>query len=390
MTRVNSLGGKTVLAVAHVAGMVDMVALPLWVGNLMQYYGLSPVQAGMTVTLFLFSVVIASAVIAPRFDRLIHRPAVAAGFVVAAAAFFAAAQLQMDSGSFSRLVVVHLIAGLGVGTALSVTHGNIGRADNPHRLFGMVNVALGVFGILFFATLPQLVTVYGAQSMFLVFSGAMALAAIITGLFFPKVEKPAVIETAARPAAPMPKAVWFLIATVICLTFNQAMVFSFMERIGAARGFEPGDINIILVALGVINLLPGGIAAVLQRRLSPIVVGVTGCSLQALLALILSNSDAFLPYAFAASIYVSTVIFTHTFLFGLLARLDGSGRAASATPAMAMIGSATGPAVGGAIVAGFGYGGLGVAAVLVSAMAVGLLAALRLRLTRDTVAVPAE
>ena len=63
------------------------------------------------------------------------------------------------------------------------------------------------------------------------------------------------------------------------------------------------------------------------------------------------------------------MIFTHTFAFGLLARLDLSGRAVAATPAMIMIGPAIGPILGGTLVKGVGYSGLGVAAVVVDAVA---------------------
>ena len=64
------------------------------------------------------------------------------------------------------------------------------------------------------------------------------------------------------------------------------------------------------------------------------------------------------------------VIFTHTFLFGLLSKLDPTGRATAATPAMMMVGSCIGPVLGGAIVAGLGYPGLGWAASAVAAVAV--------------------
>lgn len=38
---------------------------------------------------------------------------------------------------------------------------------------------------------------------------------------------------------PIPKAAWFAIATVVFLTLNYAMIFSFIERMGAAQGFAP-------------------------------------------------------------------------------------------------------------------------------------------------------
>jgi predicted MFS family arabinose efflux permease len=382
MANSNSVGGKVVLSIGHVAGMIDMVALPLWIGNLMQHYGFSPVQAGLTVTLFLFSVVIASTIVAPIFDRIPHRLGVAGGFAIAAAAFLVTSRLPVEASSLTAIIALHVVAGLGTGTALSITHGNIGRTENPHRLFGTVNVALGVLGVFFFAGLPQLVEHFSASAMFLVFGATMATACVVTALFFPVAGATASnhAAVAAQSRGPAPKAVWFLIGVVICLTFNQAMVFSFLERIGAARGFATEQVNIVLIALGFVNLLPGALAAILQKRLSPLVVGFSGPVLQAVLALTLSNSPAFVPYAVAASVYVSIVIFTHTFLFGLLARLDQSGRAVSATPAMMMIGSCTGPAVGGAIVSGFGYGALGIAATIVSVLALSLLVGVKAQL----------
>jgi len=66
------------------------------------------------------------------------------------------------------------------------------------------------------------------------------------------------------------------------------------------------------------------------------------------------------------------MIFTHTFAFGWLARLEPSGRLVAATPAMLMTGSAIGPLLGGALVGGLGYGALGVAALVLGAIGAAL------------------
>ena len=63
------------------------------------------------------------------------------------------------------------------------------------------------------------------------------------------------------------------------------------------------------------------------------------------------------------------MIFTHTFAFGMLARIDRTGRAVAATPAMLMTGAAIGPVLGGTLVKVSGYGSLGIAAVLIAAAA---------------------
>jgi predicted MFS family arabinose efflux permease len=372
MSTTDSFAGKTVLTLAHVAGMVDMVALPVWIGALMQYYKYSPSQAGLTVTLFLLGVVLASVFFAPSFNRLPRRVAATGGFAVAALAFFIASRQPIGVDGFQLLAALHAIAGLGVGCALTFTHGSIGRSANPHRLFAVVNIVLGVFAVLFLGGVPQLIQRVDASMLFTVIASTMALAALVMALAFPTISDSQRGVGTAAPLASVrvPGAAWFTIGVVMCLTLNQAMVFSFVERIGAERGFGVDRVNGVLIALGLVNLTPGLLAALLQKKWSPVAVGIAGPIGQALLALVMSSALAFAPYALAASLYVFMVIFTHTFLFGLLSKLDPSGRTAAATPAMMMVGSCIGPALGGEIVQTLGYRGLGWAACVVAFIAV--------------------
>lgn len=393
MTTTNSFGGKAVLTFAHVAGMVDMVALPVWIGALVQHYGYNAQQAGITVTLFLMGVVVASLLISPRFNRLPRKPLTAGGFALAAVAFFFAARLPVAVASFQSLAVLHVVAGLGVGCALSFTHGCIGRSANPHRLFAVANVALGVFAVFFLGGVPQLILQVGASSLFWVCAGLMALGAVVAALGFPDVAPAADAALAASAvslaAKRIPAAAWIVAGVVVCLTLNQSMVFAFIERIGIDKGFGADRVNAVLIALGIVNLTPGLLAALLQKRLSPLLVGMLGPIGQAVLALTIVNATSFAPYAVATSLYVFMVIFTHAFLFGLLARLDPTGRAVAATPAMMMIGSCIGPALAGGLVHGIGYPAVGVAVCVVTVTAVVAMTQVR-RLLRNPSGMPAS
>ena len=371
MTTTDTWQGKTVLTFAHTAGMVDLVALPLWIGALMQYYRFSPAQAGLTVTTFLLGVVAASMIFAPRFNRMPRRATVTVGFTVAALAFSGASVQPAGAQSLLPLAALHLIAGLGVGCALSFTHGCIGRSANPHRLFAVVSAVMGLFAVIFLATVPQLMLRNGGQILFFVFAAGMAVAAAVASVGFPSpgARGPDAPRNASEADARIPRIGWIVIAVVVCLTLNQAMVFSFVERIGEARGFGTERVNSVLVTLGLVNLIPGVLAALLQKRWSASAVGMAGPACQAVLALVISSATVFAAYAVATSLYVFIVIFTHTFLFGLLARLDRSGRAVAATPAMMMVGSCIGPALGGGLVQTIGYPALGWTACVVGLVA---------------------
>jgi predicted MFS family arabinose efflux permease len=366
MITTNSWRGRAALMAGHCAGMVDLVALPVWVGTLISVYRFDPQQAGLMATLFLAGAVLASLLLAPRFNRLNGRLVATLGFG-AAAVGFAIASTTMD---FATLVALHALAGIAAGAALSVTHGTIARSANPHRLFAIVGIALGVFAIAFLGATPQLVAAAGGPALFRVFAGVMAVGAMLALLAFPAPDAPDEGHTRGAPTGPLPGAVWFGVAGVACMGLVQSMTFSFLERVGSDRGFGLPAVTGVLIALGIVNLFPSALAALLEKRWSARRVLLVGPVLQALLVVVIMNSPTFAPYAAAAAVFAAVMIFTHTFGFGVLARLDPSGRALAATPAMLMFGAAIGPILGGTLVKALGYGSLGVAALAIDAVAV--------------------
>lgn len=380
---VESRRGRAALMVAHCAGMVDLVALSVWVGALVTHYGFDPQQAGGLPTLFLAGAVLASVALAPRIRRLRGRWVAGIGFGLSALAFWAAA----GATAWSQLAVLHGVAGMATGAALSVTHGTIARSANPHRLFAIVGMGLGVFAVVFLAATPQLIAARGGPALFCAFAGIMAVGAVVALLAFP-INGPASPVLPAATPAPLPRVVWFGIIGIACMTLVQAMTFSFLEGVGMHRGFERASINGVLIALGLVNLLPAALAALLQKRLSARQVLLVGPLLQLALAAAILLSPQFAPYAFGAAFLAAVMIFTHTFAFGLLARLDQSGRALAATPAMLMVGSAIGPVLGGTLVKNFGYEAVALCAACLAVVAVYCFARLP-ALPRTPVVIPA-
>jgi len=363
---IESRRGRAALMAAHCVGMVDLVALPIWVGTLIAHYRLDPQKAGMLATLFLAGMVVASVLVAPRLQRLSGRAVAALGFGAAAAGFLAAS----TAADFSTLAILHLAAGLANGAALSVTHGTIARSARPHRLFAIASISLGVFGVAFLAVTPQVIGKIGGTGLFLAFAAVMAAAAAISLLAFPSPDTAGRIALPTAPASPLPASVWLGIAGIACMTIVQAMTFSFLERVGSDRGFERQAINAMLIALGLVSLLPPALAALLEKRWNARTVLLLGPVLQAILCALIMTATTFPAYAVAASVFPGVMIFVHTFAFGLIAKLDPSGRALAGTPAMIMTGSAIGPLFGGSLVKAFGYGSLGIAAAILATIAV--------------------
>lgn len=357
--------GVLALFAAHCAGMVDLVGLPVWVGTLISNYRFDPQQAGTLVTLFLAGAVISSLVLSPRIHVLPVRLVATAGFGVAACAFFVASQMQ----TFATLAALHATAGLAAGASLSMAHGTMGRCANPHKLFAFASLALGVFAIGFLGAVPALIAREGGSVLFQVLAGIMAIAALSCVLFFPRLQRErSGLQRAAQNR--LARAVWFGMLGVGCMGLSQAMVFAFVQRIGIDNGFSESAVAGVLIALGLVNLVPAPLAALLQKRLSARSVVLLGPLVQAAVALTITHSNSFAPYAAATAVFAGVMIFTHTFAFGLLARLDATGRAVAATPAMLMTGAAIGPIAGGALVKHLGYGSLGLAVCAMAAIAV--------------------
>jgi MFS family permease len=368
--------GRAILMLSHFVGMIDLVALPVWMGALVQHDGFDLEHAGMTVTAFLAGAVTASLLVAPRFNRLPRTLCVVAGYGVAALAFLGAAQTR----EFGLLAQLHLLAGAAVGTALSITHGTIGRSSNPHNQFAIVGAALGFGAVVFYGAVPPAIAAHGGQVLFYVFAGLMA-AASLAALGFPRVDS---VARGPAAGAPLPRAAWFAIFGVSLMALNQALTYSMLDRIGIMRGFGQEQVNALLVVCGLVNLFPAPIAGVLQRRLDPVRVALAAAPLQALLAATIVLSTGYTRYALAASVFAAVLIFMHTFVVGLIARFDPSGRALASTPAMMMTGSAIGPALAGAVAMRAGFTGQAVLAV-----AVGVLATLFFALVARGVRPPA-
>lgn len=385
MPKIESKRGIFALMAAHCAGMLDLVALPVWVGTLVQRYQFDPQQAGGLATLFLIGAAMASLFFAPRFNRMNAKWVAIIGFGVAAVAFF----LCSRNAALPILAALHFAGGVAAGTALSFAHGTIGRAENPHRLFAIVGFSLGIFGIVFLGGTPGMVEKFGGPSLFIVFGTVMALAALSAFLFFPRPTRDIALDHAetAADAPPLGSAVWFSIVAVALLAMTQAMTLSFYERIGMAHGFGLEFVTLALVIYGIVTLFPAPLAALLEKRVDPTTVICTVPVLQAVFAMIITHTSNYILYAIAGPMMAFTIIFTHTFAFGLLARLDPTGRAVAGTPAMLMVGAAIAPFLGGTLIKFIGVEAIGYAAIVLVAIELLLFNQTRKAVLRGQVAV---
>ena len=365
--RIESVRGLATLMISHCAGMLDLVALPLWVGTLVAHYRFNPQEAGTLPTLFLIGASISSTFFASRFNRVNAKWAVVIGFAAAALAFV----LCFGQTTMAALAPLHFAGGLAVGAALSATHGTIGRALNPHRVFAWAGLAIGIFGIVFLGGTPGVLATFGGAMLYLIFAAIMGLAALMGLLFFPSPSRQIAEdrrEAKGARAQPFSRAVWYSIAGIALLAMTQAMTLSFYERIGIARGFGREMVTLSLVIYGIVTLFPAPLAGLLEKRIKATTVISIAPIMQAVCAMLVTHTLSYALYAASGAMMAFTILFTHTYAFGLLARLDASGRAVAATPAMLMVGAAIAPFLGGTLVKLIGFSAIGYAAIVLVAI----------------------
>lgn len=375
MVKIESKRGMFALMLAHCAGMVDLVALPVWVGTLIAHYHFDPQQAGGLATLFLIGAAGASIFFAPRFNKIQVKISAILGFAIAALAFF----LSANNTSFPILAALHLLGGMAAGTALSVTHGTMGHAINPHRVFGIAGLAIGIFGVIFLGGTPGIIQQFGGQSMFYVLATVMLIACIACLFFFPKPTRTVDFDNyeQIKNLPPLGKPVWFCMIGVALLAMTQAMTLSFYERIGLERGFSRDMVTMALVIYGIVTIFPAPLAALLEKRLSVTAIIAFGPIFQGIFSLLTTHTHEYIVFALAGPFMAFTILFVHTFAFGLLARLDPTGRAVAGTPAMLMVGAAVAPFISGTLVKFISFEAIGYACCIVVAVQVFLFSKTR-------------
>src|SRR5690606_12539490 len=158
---------------------------------------------------------------------------------------------------YAELAVLHALSGVAAGSALSVTHGTIARSANPHRLFAIVGIALGVFAVVFLGGTPQLIAALGGAVLFKTFAGVMAVGAVASALAFPSpAPLPAAASLRAARLPALPRVAWFGLAGLSAMTLVQAMTFSFLEGVRLYRGFAQQALNRLLTAPEPVSFLP--------------------------------------------------------------------------------------------------------------------------------------
>ena len=248
------------------------------------------------------------------------------------------------------LIPVRAVHGFIGGMSVGVVYSVMARLRSPDRAFGMLLVlqfGLGGLGVMF---LPSLVPTYGAKILFLVLAGLTAIA-LVSMLAIPR---SVAANSASRVVDAMPASyrrltvVLALLAIFLFQAGNMSLA-AFIIRLGEESALSRDFIGQALGWATWIGAAGAGLVIFMGTRL-----GRFRPMLAAMLLTLAGTAGFFWagskPVYFIANVGTAiTWSFVIPYLFGMISKLDPSGRLAALGGFVSKSGLATGPLVAGFI-----------------------------------------
>lgn len=348
---------------AYGIGLLALLALPFLIGTAMSTLSLNEAQAGLLGTVEFVGVMAASLAVAPSMGRFDRRKIAYVGGAIALVANVASVFLP----TYSLLLLVRPLAGLGCGLAMACGNATVSNAANPERFaahMSALTVALMVLVMFLFSRVSE---VWGLAGIY----AAMAVVIAVMCLFFRNMPRHASAgESGAGLQAQAGGSLlkWpglLMLAAFLVFSLRDTMAWAFVERIGVEVGYSSEEVGNLLSIQALVGIAGPLVASVIGSRFGlkwPVSVGIF---LSGFATYVVSqSSDSSVLYTLFVMCMPGTYFFTLSYLTALAAELDAQGRVVAASGSALMCGIAIGPALGGElIVAGGGYSLVGMAMV---------------------------
>jgi predicted MFS family arabinose efflux permease len=248
------------------------------------------------------------------------------------------------------IIGFRLLFGVGTGVIAAATNALPALHQAPEKLFAYMQMALGVvFGLAIFVV-GAVQSFAGRDAVFLV-DLLFLLALAPTALLLPKGVVSDLASLSTGPKVQLPKGAASSLAALGLMWIAQGALWAFVGTAGAEAGMDGDSLVHWLSIAGFTTPLGAVAAAALGERRGYSVPLIVGFTTQALVALAMYCSFARPFFIAGALVSNMTTTFTTPYVQGVLASLDGTGRATALSGAAANFGAAVGPALGAMLVA---------------------------------------
>jgi len=330
--------------------------LPVFVGALAGTFQFSETQLGDLVASYniAFTLVAISAVLWVR--RFNWR---ATSFVSVGIAAAALMSLMLTSSYSSILLIISLV-GLGSGAVYALIMAVLGDSDDPDRAYGLKLGLETLPGAALLFILPALVAPkYGFPGVVV----CMAISMVLMGLPSVLLPNKGIKDLASgnsQTSEPQNNVLCYvsLLASLIYLA-GLIATWAFVEVLAADKGL-PGESIGLILSLGFLIAGGGGgfLAAFISDRFGRLIPFFTAVILNILALFQLSSFEDASGFLVGTWLFMFTINFGLTYTFGLTASLDTKGRLVVLSAATLSLGGTIGALLSGRLIESYGFSGV--------------------------------
>jgi DHA1 family inner membrane transport protein len=353
-------------------GFSSQILMPMWIGQIIDGYHISPPAAGRIASAEMFLVACTCVVVALLLRRLRRQRLALVGMLMLLVGNFLCIFLHTVGG----VLLCRAVTGIGKGLLVAALFSIAGQTPRPTRTFALINAAYAGLSAAAFLAAPYFVGRFGAQGIFALMA-ALALLGVLWLPWLPQGRTSAAPKTQRRGFAISGTGIAVIAAFFLFWTAHE-VIWTFAERLGVRVGLDLPTIGKVLAASALAAVAGPVLAHALDLKygvLRPLVVAivVVGTS-----GLALSQTHVGGVFVGCVLIFSILTLFATPYFQGLLSAADPLGRLAALSVATSTFGGSCGALLGSAVLAHGGYStlgpvGCGIFAVVLSIVIVTLL-----------------
>jgi len=327
-----------------VSAFSSQMALPLWVGAIIDDYELTAEQAGIIAAVEYGAVAIVSVIIATKVHRFNLKHVSLIGMICLLIGNGGA----VFASEFQSLIVTRGLAGTGKGLVIAAIFSLAARTQNPTKSFAIINGAYTALATIIYLTLPVPIKANGATGAF----AALFVVVLFGALFLYWVPSTRAVDQLKATATEDPKLAislsgFLVLIALIFMWAANGSIWTYVERLGQSTGLSLQQVGTTLSIAAAVAILGPITAHYVHDRFGfrkPIMIGAT---LKIGAALILCNWMIPQAYIVAAPLFVLAALFIVPYLMSLMSLADPTGRLAAAAGGLLTAGSSLGAYLGG-------------------------------------------
>ena len=355
-------------------GFSSQMVMPLWIGAIIDDYGMSRSVAGSIGAAEMAVVAVVSFALAIRVHRFKARSTVMVGLVCLICGNLLSAFMKDPAA----LTAARVLVGCGKGIVVTISFSLAAGTSHPIRAFAVLNASYALFSTAFFLVMPAVIAAGGASGCFAVLS-AVSVISLLAMTRYPE-RRMQGTDMHRMSFRDIQGYGLIAFAALIVLWIGHNAIWTFVERIGLGLDFTAAQIGQVLSVAAFITICGPSLARVIDTRFGHTQPVLAAISLKVVITLLLVYTTSQWMYAALVPAFMLLALFMLPYFQGILSLADPAGRLAAAASAAMTMGSSLGSLLGGWTADTFDYEGLGWVAATSFAIVIVMVAMITRRL----------